>query len=72
MGLEDNVGEEGEGAPSGQAYIDMLNEQPAGAGEAQTVVEEAPAEDSGSTPAKKAPTKKRGKPKKDDTGLKTL
>jgi hypothetical protein len=57
--------EEGAPATSGQAYIDMLNEQSSGAPEPQTVVEE-PA------PKAKSGAKKKGRSKKEDTGLKTL
>jgi len=64
-------GEEEEKAGSGKAYIDMLNEQQSStAPEAQTVVEEE------TRPAPRArsqaSSKKRGRPKKEDDGLKTL
>ena len=74
--IEEEAGER-TGA-SGQSYIDMLNEQSADATEPQTVVaeEEAPAPKRQGRPAgsstKKAGGKKRGRPKKDDSGLKTL
>ena len=70
----DLLGEEEEGGASGQAYIDMLNDQSSEAsagGEAQTVVQESEA------PAPKAPAKKSGgrsrsRKGKEDSGLKTL
>ena len=72
----DLVDEEEEGAPasSGQAYIDMLNEQSANAPEPQTVVEEADstAPAGGSKAKSKSGAKKRGRSKKEDSGLKTL
>ena len=72
---------DGEDAPvaGGSAYIDMLNEQPADATEPQTVVAEAeaPAPESkkrGRPAGSKAKSagSKRGRPKKSDSGLKTL
>ena len=64
-GLEEEGGEES----SGQAYIDMLNEQPAEASEAETVVET-------EKPAKSGGTKSRGrksrKKQDSDSGLKSL
>ena len=70
MSFSTDLEEDEEGAPasSGQAYIDMLNEQSAGAPEPQTVVEEAETP----APKKKAPAKKKGRSKKSDSGLKTL
>ena len=80
MSFSSDIEEEGVEKPaaSGQSYIDMLNEQSADAAEPQTVVaeEEAPAPKRRGRPAGSATGKtggkKRGRPKKDDTGLKTL
>lgn len=65
--------EEGEQAGSGQAYIDMLNEQSSNAPEAQTVVEEEKEKPAPKSKSKgRSSSKKRGRPKKDDDGLKSL
>ena len=70
MSFSSDLGEEGELASSGQAYIDMLNEQSVEAADPRTVVSDEPAP-SGASGGKKATSKKRGRPKTDD-GLKTL
>ncbi len=76
MSFSSDLGDE-EAAPpsSGQAYIDMLNEQSANAPQPKTVVEDAEsrAPAGGSTKARsQSGAKKRGRSKKEDSGLKTL
>ena len=72
MSFSTDLGEEDaeEVAGSGQAYIDMLNEQSSNAPEAQTVVEEK--EKPAPKPRSKSSSKRKGRPKKEDDGLKTL
>ena len=74
-----DISTEGETTGTGKAYIDLLNEQSSVATEPQTVVAdaEAPATEpkkrgrpAGAKP--KSSGRKRGRPKKEDTGLKTL
>lgn len=75
MSFSTDLPEDEEQVASGKAYIDMLNEQSADAAEPQTVVSEAeaPAPQSSSRSSKsKGGSKKRGRPKKDDSGLKSL
>ena len=62
--------EQEEKAGSGQAYIDMLNEQSSNAPEAQTIVDESERPAPKRQP--KSSSKKRGRPKREDDGLKTL
>jgi hypothetical protein len=69
MSFSTDLGEEeDETVASGQAYIDMLNEQSSNAPEAQTVVEEK----AKPAPKPKSSAKKKGRSKKQDDGLKTL
>lgn len=72
MSFTSDVAEEDAAAPGGQAYIDMLNDKPAEAPEAQTVVSDEPPAPAKQTGGKRSPAKKRGRTKKDDSGLKTL